>query len=312
MSISTYTRAEHLTKEQELETGRIIQENLKFYLELNELERSGKTSEAAQYAKDHHNELTKFKNAEARLMNANIGLVENEVNKFIQKVGDSASHDRNDMEQCGMTGLIIAIRKYDPTRGFKFSTMAIPWIFTEISRSFNNYGKSIRLPENRLANYRAIKNMMADMEDSDFSQAEKEEIIMRELNLSREDITVILAAIRPTVSIDGLAREGEDDNKDIMDIVSFQMSHDETADVVERAEMKKAVANIFSSLSKKEIKCIGARYGFADSRGGKLTKRKVSNRLRIPLEDVDTIADSALVKLRNKIVMNGITADDVI
>lgn len=82
---------------------------------------------------------------EAELVAANMGLVITVVNKMAG-VGRVPNEVRQDWEQAATIGLLIGLRKYDPDRGFKFSTYAYNWIVQSIQYERNKSQPGLRLP----------------------------------------------------------------------------------------------------------------------------------------------------------------------
>lgn len=79
--------------------------------------------------------------AEDEFVRRNVGLVYKYSRRFIGR-----GLDLDDVQQAGFVGLLTAVRKFDPDRGFKFSTMATWWIRQGMQREIQNTGSAVRLP----------------------------------------------------------------------------------------------------------------------------------------------------------------------
>lgn len=150
--------------------------------------------------------------AEARAVRENEPLVLYALRRF------SDRPDFDDLLQLGRIGLLIAIRKYDPTRGAKFSTMAVPWIYSLAARK--------RIDENRvkrIADRTAISldtrrgtpedpgdslaDMIPDPHSSDvFDQAEARTTVEKYLSILSRRETDILQSIARGESVARIAR----------------------------------------------------------------------------------------------------------
>ncbi|MFZ9315670.1 MAG: sigma-70 family RNA polymerase sigma factor [Candidatus Nanopelagicaceae bacterium] len=99
-----------------------------------------------------------YQRALKKLVRHNLKLIPN-----IAKRAMRNKHGKNyggtyteDVFQCGVIGLVRAAQKFDPTRGYAFSTYAIPWIFQAMQRDLYNNTSSIRVPENTIREYYSV------------------------------------------------------------------------------------------------------------------------------------------------------------
>lgn len=173
-------KQDHLTKERELELGVLIQARSKA-LQLLE---NPRLTEARQ--EELHCEVAAGDLAIKELVHANLGLVYSQARKF--KAGYPGAPDLEDLIQEGMAGLMVAVYKYDPSRGNKFSTVACWWIRQSISRGVNKTGRLVRLPENRISDYGKMNALTSRYEEENLSGSELDEKIQGELGLSPTEI----------------------------------------------------------------------------------------------------------------------------
>lgn len=87
----------------------------------------------------------------------NLGLVHSVINNYTY-----SGIPAEDLQQEGVCGLLIAIDKYDYTKGFKFSTYSMHWIKQAIGRYVMNNGRTIRMPVHILEKYSMIHRCIAD------------------------------------------------------------------------------------------------------------------------------------------------------
>jgi RNA polymerase sigma factor (sigma-70 family) len=124
-----------LTAEEEILLGRRVQNREKLLVD----------NPTGPYSRDEQKVLKSGQRAEQRFITANMRLVANVVRKAPKCL---RSMDIQDLLQEGCLGLIIATKRFDPERGYKFSTYAYWWIRQAITRSIAEKDRTIRLPVN--------------------------------------------------------------------------------------------------------------------------------------------------------------------
>ena len=173
-------------------------------------------------------------------INDNIGLVHAVAKRFI---GRGIEYD--DLFQAGCVGLIKAVDNFDESRGFQFSTYAVPVIMGEIKRLFRDGGaiKVSRALKEKAIRVQAIRER--------FAKKELREPTMKELSsmtdISVEELSEILNVINPVVSINSFYEE-ESEEIDI------------PVDETERLFDKLAVDEMMKTLNENERKLIYLRY----------------------------------------------------
>lgn len=83
-----------------------------------------------------------------KLVTDNLGLVHSIVNRYVNR-NSRLRQDEDDLFQVGCIGLIYAAKRFDPSKGFQFSTFAFPYIQNEIRRYFK-YGRSLKIPRRQM------------------------------------------------------------------------------------------------------------------------------------------------------------------
>lgn len=203
---------EHLTKERELELGWIIQNH---YKALEELKQSNLT---VKTRKKLENEVAVGKAAVEELVSANLGLVYDRARIFKSKYPGASDFD--DLVSMGKIGLMVAVEKYDPSRGNKFSTVAFYWIAQSMGREVNKTNRLVRLPENRIADYTRMNKVASEFEEEGISNAELDEKIMDRLNLSKTDLLNIRNAAAAHSSLNRkIGGSADDSSKELIDLV---------------------------------------------------------------------------------------------
>lgn len=212
------SKAEHLSKEEELYRGSLIQSMIKAKEEIE----SGKLNKAE--IREREKRIIKGEEAVTQLVESNTGLVYNIARNFKSKYPSAPPLE--DLFQEGMAGLVTAIMRYDPTRGNKLSTVATYWIFQGITRWTNKTGRLVKLPENRVTDYTNITKLRNKYAAEGISKTEIDEIIMKELDLSTDDMFFINGAAAIPTSLNRTV--DDDSDKELLEIVL-----DDTADSAE-------------------------------------------------------------------------------
>lgn len=127
-----------LTTAEEIHLGRIVQQMMAVLIE----------KPLGPYTKAEQRVIYRGKRAKDRFVNANLRLVVTLARKFQRVMASTLDLTAEDLLQEGMFGLMRAVEKYDPERGYKFSTYAYWWIRQSMSRAIHVYGRAIRLPLN--------------------------------------------------------------------------------------------------------------------------------------------------------------------
>jgi RNA polymerase primary sigma factor len=205
--------------------------------------------------------ITKGQKAVDRLVQANIGLVHDRANRY--KLAYPSAPEYDDLVQEGMIGLMTAIRKYDPTLGNKFSTVAYYWIRQSIARGANKTGRTIRLPENRINDFTEMNNISREYEDQQMTTDQIDAIIMERLKLSRADLMNIRTAAITPPSLNRVVG-GSDSSKELIDYVSNKHTLPSSEDNVIANEMSSVLKSAIKSLAPVKRDIVAAVFSMGD------------------------------------------------
>ena len=200
-----------------------------------------------------------------------------------------------DLVQEGNLGLIRAIEKFEPERGFMFSTYAVWWIQQAMIRAIQNQRRTVRVPSHiceQQLRYRRVESELAGRLGRDPNSEE----IAAELGVSAEAVEDLAATLVPVRSLNALA-PGLDD-VELEDLIRDESAVD-PGDSVETMERSRTVARLLANLTARERQVIDWRYGLSDG-SEPATLGEIGQRLGLSRERVRQIEAAALRSLRER------------
>ncbi|MEC5397148.1 RNA polymerase sigma factor RpoS [Uliginosibacterium sp. H1] len=208
-----------------------------------------------------------------------------------------------DLVEEGNLGLIHALEKFDPERGFRFSTYATWWIRQNIERAIMNQSRTIRLPVHVVKELNQVLRAQRQLEASQGVSASLEEIAQK-LNRPLEDVRAVLALNEHTASLD--APLDIDPNLSIGESLADEQS--ETPDVsIQNTEVESLIREWTNQLTDKQRLVIQYRYGLDDVEV--LTLEDLAAQLGLTRERVRQIQLEALAQLRRILKRRGVSRD---
>lgn len=208
----------------------------------------------------------------------------------------------DDLISAGNEGLIVAAKKFDTSRGFKFISYAVWWIRQSIMQYLTENNKSIRLPANKIAIVNKIKRATSSLEQR-LERAPTVEEIGQELietetkkgsSVDSEDIEYILAASAPISSLD--IKLGEDSESTLIDMIVTDSLNDVNK-TLRHQDLQNALQRIFSKrLSQREKEVLIMCFGLFGQQ--QKTLEEIGNKFELTRERVRQIREKGLRKLR--------------
>ena len=225
--------------------------------------------------------------AKDRLVEANMRLVIN-----IAKNYHTPLVPFEDLVQEGAIGLMTAAERYDPSKGYRFSTYATHWIRQAISRAIDNKAKAIRIPAHVSETLRRLEKTRSALL-RELGEEPTAEQIAHSMGLPVRKVSALMLAGQEPVSLDMLV--GDEENTTLASLINDRSACN-PQDAILTAEMQKELDALFSELTPRELEIMRRRLGFDDDSAQVL--QEIGETMHISRERVRQIEVQALKKLK--------------
>ncbi|MDZ7956453.1 MAG: RNA polymerase sigma factor, RpoD/SigA family [Aulosira sp. DedQUE10] len=285
-----------LTREQEIVFGKQVQQMMTL-LDAKEalakkLHREPSLPEWAQEVHQSETDVTQTvaqgKRAKQKMIEANLRLV-----VAIAKKYQKRNMEFLDLIQEGTLGLERGVEKFDPMRGYKFSTYAYWWIRQAITRAIAQQGRTIRLPIHITEKLNKIKKVQRELAQK-LGRSPNPAEIAQELELEPLQIREYLNMARQPVSLD--VRVGDNQDTELQEMLEDDGPSPEYYTTQEF--LRQDLNTLLAELTPQQREVLALRFGLED--GNEMSLAKVGERLNLSRERVRQLEHQALAHLRRR------------
>ena len=230
------------------------------------------------------------KKAREKMINSNLRFVVSVAKKF-----RGQGMPLEDLIDEGNIGLMTAVDKFEPEKGYHFISYAVWWVRQSILKALAEQSRPVRLPLNRSNELIQIVRAKNELIHSHETSEPTAEQIAEKTGLEVSLVKNLLEVTREMISFDSPIKGDEEGDSSYFDFVEDKTQSPE--DDMVKHMMEKDVRSLLSVLGEKERDIIEKRYGFGGSEP--MSLKAIGDEYNLTKERIRQIEKSALQKLRN-------------
>lgn len=242
-------RVRLLTADEEISLGHLVQRMIEIQSTIPEEERK----------LSHRREIKRGERAKAKMVECNLRLVVSVAKKYTHITNNIPLED---LIQEGNIGLIRAVEKFDPSRGYKFSTYAYWWVRQAVGRAIGLQDRMIRLPLNAMSVLKHAREYILEYYNEHGTRPSIEEIATY-CETTTTAIKGYLMHINDAKSLDVQASKSKDTNNSLVDLIADPQSMDELELGMDQDDLN-ALNSVLDGLPKRQRDIIRCRFGLED------------------------------------------------
>ena len=228
--------------------------------------------------------------ARDRIVKANLRFVVSVAKKY-----QCGAFELNDLINEGNIGLMIAIDKFDPEKGYHFISYAVWWIRQTILKAIYEKGKMIRLPSNKTNDIIKIEKARKSLKAKLTEEEELEQVALM-LNMTPVHVQEMMMISKDVFSLDSKVGGNENDSNSLGEMLEDTTSVSPEENAIQN-DMKEQIDNVLSTLTEKEAEILRYRFGLNGKKA--MSLKEVGEVFNLTKERIRQIEKKAIKRLQH-------------